>query len=163
MPTSTSIHPFPRPLLPCLLSASSPAGGGVSLAGLGARQATSGLWRAAAPRPSPCSLAPAGVSSGSPACQSDLAETERKKKKIIQAAVLPIFTLWSGQYYKQMSKHWKITEWNFIFNFFNRWKYTWRSAVLNITIKTADSPLETILLSKNITSFVLFDSFLPFS
>ena len=79
MPTSTSIHPFPGPL-PCPLSTSCPAGGGVSLAGLGARQATSGLWRAAAPRPSPCSLAPAGVSSGSSGCQSDLTPTERKKK-----------------------------------------------------------------------------------
>lgn len=80
MPTSTSIHPFRGPL-PYPLSTSCPAGGGVSLAGLGARQATSGLWRAAAPRPSPCSLAPAGVSSGSSACQSDLTPTERKKNK----------------------------------------------------------------------------------
>lgn len=85
MPTSTSIHPFPGPL-PCPLSTSCPAGGGVSLAGLGARQATSGLWRAAAPRPSPCSLAPAGVSSGSSGCQSDLTPTERKKK-LLQAAI----------------------------------------------------------------------------
>lgn len=79
MPTSTSIHCFPGPLH-CPLSTSCPAGAGVSLAGLGARQATSGLWRAAAPRPSPCSLAPAGVSSGSSACQSDLTPTEREKK-----------------------------------------------------------------------------------
>ena len=82
MPTSTSIHPF-HGSLPCPLSTSCLAGGGVSLAGLRARQATSGLWRAAAPRPSPCSLAPAGVSSGSSGCQSDLTPTERKKKTLV--------------------------------------------------------------------------------
>lgn len=76
---SASVHLHSPPPLP--LSTSCPAGAGVSLAGLGARQVTSGLWRAAAPRPSPCSLAPAGVSSGNSACQSDLTPTEFKKKK----------------------------------------------------------------------------------
>lgn len=103
MSTSTSIHCFPGPLH-CPLSTSCPAGAGVSLAGLGARQATSGLWRAAAPRPSPCSLAPAGVSSGSSACQSDLTPTEREKK---QAAGSRDFHFVNyRQRCKQMNWHW---------------------------------------------------------
>lgn len=74
MPTSTSMHPSSAPSLPPAW----PAVVSVWQA-LGPRQVTTGLWRAAALRPSPCSLAPAGVSSGSPACQSDLRPTERKK------------------------------------------------------------------------------------
>lgn len=129
--------PLPWPPLPCPHSASCPAGGGVSLAGLGARQVTSGLWRAAALRPSPCSLAPAGVSSGSPACQSDLTQTERGKK-IMQAAVHAFFTLQTGQHCKQINQHWLLVEWNFIITIIGL-------CDVNYWNKNADSSCQIIL------------------
>lgn len=101
MPTSTSMHPFSGPLL-CPLSASCLAGGGVSLAGLGA--------------PSGDHWAVTGSSSASLSLQSGARwglvrepslpkwpPSNWEKKNLIQVTVHFIFTRRTGQCCKQIN------------------------------------------------------------